>query len=99
MPSNPDVAAFGLFAPEEGVFVANGTVKVRLDGAETQIANGVAIRVHVCTVSAGAADLSNVLVGVHPKGYACKIEKETLANGLVRYSAVFERQGLTIMVR
>ncbi|MBR2838491.1 MAG: hypothetical protein IKE55_06900 [Kiritimatiellae bacterium] len=99
VPTDPDVAEFGLFAPEEGMFAANGTINVRLDGAAAQLANGATVRVPVCTVAGGTADLSNVLVGVRLKGYACKIEKEVLASGLVRYSAFFVPQGMRIVVR
>ena len=99
MPADPAVAEFVLFSPVAGRFAAAGTIKVRLDGAEAQIANGATVRVPVCTVADGTADLSSVLVGVRPKGYACKIEKELLANGFVRYSAAFIPQGMKLVVR
>ena len=99
VPADPAVAEFGLFSPVAGCFAAAGTIKVRLDGAAAQIANGATVRVPVCTVAGGTADLSSVLVGVRPKGYACKIEKETLASGFVRYSAVFVSRGIRIVIR
>ena len=98
-PSDSDVAAFGLFSPNAGLFVANGSIKVRLDGADALFASRETIRVPVCTVDGNTADLSNVLVGVRPKGYACRIEKETLVSGLIRYNATFVPQGTKIMFR
>ena len=98
-PSDSDVAAFGLFAPNAGLFVANGSIKVRLDGADALFASRATIRVPVCTVDGNTADLSNVLVGVRPKGYACRIEKEALVSGLIRYNAAFVPQGTKIMFR
>ena len=99
-PVDSDVAEFGLFAPGEGMFKANGTIKVRLDGADALIADGRGVSVPVCTVAASTPDLTGTLVGVKPgSNYACRIEKETLASGLVRYTAVFVSQGLVISIR
>ena len=99
-PSNPAVAEFGLFAPGAGLFVAGGTVNVRLDGADALISDGRSVRVPVCTVAAGTADLCSALVGVKPaSNYTCRIEKETLSSGLIRYSAVFAMQGFAILIR
>ena len=98
-PSNPDVAEFGLFAPGEDMFIANGTIRVRLDGADALFARRATIRVPVCTVDGNTADLSNVLVGVRQKGYACYMDKETLANGLIRYSVSYVPKGMVISFR
>ena len=97
--ADPAVAEFGLFAPNVGLFVANGSINVRLDGADALFASRATIRVPVCTVAGNTAELSNVLVGVRPKGYACRIEKEMLVNGLIRYNAAFVPQGTKIMIR
>ena len=98
--ASPDVAEFGLFAPVAGYFAAAGTINVRLDGAEEMLAEGRTVRVPVCTVAGGTADLSNVLVGVRPAArYTCRIEKESLASGMVRYSAVFQAAGMAIIIR
>lgn len=99
-PVDSAVATFGLFSPGEGMFAANGTIKVRLDGADALIADGRSVSMPVCTVAASTPDLTGMLVGVKPaSNYVCRIEKETLMSGLVRYSAVFTPQGLVISIR
>ena len=99
-PVDSDVAMFGLFSPNEEMFAANGTIKVRLDGADALIADGRSVRVPVCTVAASTPDLTGMLVGVKPgSNYACHIEKETLVSGLTRYTAVFASQGFVISFR
>ena len=99
-PVDPAVAAFGLFSPGEGMFAADGTIKVRLDGAEALIADGRSVRVPVCTVASATPDLGGTLVGVKPgSNYVCRIEKEALASGLTRYTAVFAPQGFVISFR
>lgn len=98
-PTDPAVAEFGLFAPNAGLFVANGSIKVRIDGADALFASKATIRVPVCTVAGNTADLSKVFVGARQKGYACHMEKETLANGLIRYRASYVPVGMMIVIR
>jgi len=98
-PANPDVAEFGLYSPGEGMFVATGTIAVRLNGAEELVAASRGVRVPVCTVAAGTADLSGVLICERPEKYAARIEREVLSGGIVRYSATFTPQGMTLIFR